>query len=67
MANSKAPGPLGVTSNALKSMVWTEETPGDDHANGDTNYLATVIYAMLVNFWESALDFESWKSGILMP
>eukprot|EP00957_Ditylum_brightwellii_P017965 1353307-Ditylum_brightwellii.AAC.1 len=67
MANGKAPGPSGVTSDALKSMVWVEETPDDEHDNDDVNYLATVIHAMLINFWESALDFESWKSGTLSP
>eukprot|EP00957_Ditylum_brightwellii_P062140 4716314-Ditylum_brightwellii.AAC.1 len=65
MASAKAPGPSGVTSNALKSMVWMEETPDDDHTNDNTNYLASVIHTMLLDFWENTLDFESWKSGIL--
>eukprot|EP00957_Ditylum_brightwellii_P178907 13627671-Ditylum_brightwellii.AAC.1 len=66
-ANSNGPGPLGVTSDALKSMVWTEETPDNEHANNNTNYLASVIHTMLLELGESTLDFESWKSGILAP
>eukprot|EP00957_Ditylum_brightwellii_P034465 2614043-Ditylum_brightwellii.AAC.1 len=67
MANGKAPGPSGITSDALKSMVWTEATPEDEVANDNANYLASVIHDMLVEFWKSALDFESWTSGILLP
>eukprot|EP00957_Ditylum_brightwellii_P136089 10378868-Ditylum_brightwellii.AAC.1 len=48
-------------------MVWTEATPNDEGANDDANYLASVIHHMLLDFWKSALDFESWKSGILAP
>eukprot|EP00957_Ditylum_brightwellii_P023240 1754044-Ditylum_brightwellii.AAC.1 len=65
MANGKAPGPSGITSDALKSMVWTEVTPEDEGANDNADYLASVI--MLVEFWKSALDFKSWKFGILSP
>eukprot|EP00957_Ditylum_brightwellii_P133676 10191666-Ditylum_brightwellii.AAC.1 len=67
MANGKAPGPSGITSNALKSMVWTEATLDDEGANDDANYLVAVIHNMLLDFWKNALDFESWKSGILAP
>eukprot|EP00957_Ditylum_brightwellii_P068750 5218566-Ditylum_brightwellii.AAC.1 len=43
MSNGIAPGPSDVSSDALKSMVWTEETPDDERDNDDTDYLATVI------------------------
>eukprot|EP00957_Ditylum_brightwellii_P122834 9366821-Ditylum_brightwellii.AAC.1 len=48
-------------------MVWTEEIPDNEHTNDDANYLTSVINAMLLDFCESALDFESWKSSILAP
>eukprot|EP00957_Ditylum_brightwellii_P078914 5999900-Ditylum_brightwellii.AAC.1 len=67
IANGKAPGPSDITSDALKSMVWTEETPGNEHDNDDANYLATVIHVMLLDFCKSTLDFKSWKSGTLAP
>eukprot|EP00957_Ditylum_brightwellii_P109922 8384727-Ditylum_brightwellii.AAC.1 len=67
MANGKAPGPSGITSDALKSIVWTEATPEDEGANDNADYLAAVIHDMLVEFWKCALDFESWKAGILSP
>eukprot|EP00957_Ditylum_brightwellii_P165285 12584418-Ditylum_brightwellii.AAC.1 len=57
MANGKAPGPSGITSDALKSMVWTETNPNDEHENDDADYLATVIHAMILEFWEGTLDF----------
>eukprot|EP00957_Ditylum_brightwellii_P117656 8974773-Ditylum_brightwellii.AAC.1 len=44
-----------------------EATLDDEGANDDADYLASVIHDMLVDFWRSALDFESWKSGILVP
>eukprot|EP00957_Ditylum_brightwellii_P159691 12154768-Ditylum_brightwellii.AAC.1 len=67
MANRKAPGPSGVTSNALNSMVWTEKNLEDEHANDNDDYLATIIHAMIVEFWEGTLDCESWKYGTLAP
>ena len=67
MVNGKAVGPSSITSDALKSMVWTEINPDDDHENDDANYLATVIHTMILEFWEGMLDFESWKSGTLAP
>eukprot|EP00957_Ditylum_brightwellii_P061241 4647606-Ditylum_brightwellii.AAC.1 len=35
MANGKAPGPSGITSGALKAMVWKEHQPEDEAANDD--------------------------------
>eukprot|EP00957_Ditylum_brightwellii_P016715 1257378-Ditylum_brightwellii.AAC.1 len=67
MANGKAPGPSGVTSDALKSMTWTEPDPEEDGANDDAEFLVGTIHAMLVDFWEDSLDFESWASGTLSP
>eukprot|EP00957_Ditylum_brightwellii_P055384 4197590-Ditylum_brightwellii.AAC.1 len=57
MANRKALGPSGIASNALKY----------DLENDNANYLATVIHAMILEFWEGTLDFESWRSGALTP
>eukprot|EP00957_Ditylum_brightwellii_P012542 947707-Ditylum_brightwellii.AAC.1 len=51
-------------------MVWWEEglkDKADELANTDADYLASVIHSLLLNFWESKLDFESWKQGILAP
>eukprot|EP00957_Ditylum_brightwellii_P141458 10776648-Ditylum_brightwellii.AAC.1 len=67
MENKKAMGPSRITSDALKSMVWNEENPDEDHDNDNDNYLTTIIHAMILEFWEGKLDFESWKSGTLAP
>eukprot|EP00957_Ditylum_brightwellii_P091799 6989561-Ditylum_brightwellii.AAC.1 len=67
MANGKALDPSAITSNALKSMVWTKKNPEDEVANDNTNYLATVIHAMILEFWEGSFDFQSWESGTLAP
>ena len=72
MANGKAAGPSGVTPDALKAMVWREEglKDGEDEDevdNDDADHLASVIHSLLLDFWESKLDFESWKRGILAP
>eukprot|EP00957_Ditylum_brightwellii_P116630 8896494-Ditylum_brightwellii.AAC.1 len=65
MVNRKAPVPSGVTSDALKSMIWTEKTP--DNEDDNVNYQATVICAMILEIWEGTLDFEPWKSGTFVP
>eukprot|EP00957_Ditylum_brightwellii_P171330 13042569-Ditylum_brightwellii.AAC.1 len=57
MANGKAAGPSGITSDALNGSP----------ANADANFLASVIHDLLLDFWESNLDFESWKQGTLAP
>eukprot|EP00957_Ditylum_brightwellii_P070052 5320374-Ditylum_brightwellii.AAC.1 len=68
MANGKDQGPSGITSDALKSMVWCDSGPDEeDSANEDTEYLASVIHELLLDFWESNLNFESWKQGMLAP
>eukprot|EP00957_Ditylum_brightwellii_P167162 12725256-Ditylum_brightwellii.AAC.1 len=67
MVNCKAPSPSDITSNALKSMVWIKENPEDEFANDDADYLATVIYMMILEFWECSFDFQSWESGTLTP
>eukprot|EP00957_Ditylum_brightwellii_P180648 13761516-Ditylum_brightwellii.AAC.1 len=68
MANGKAPGPSGTTSDALKSMVWCDSgLDKEDSANKDAEYLASVVHKLLLDFWESNLDFESWKQGTLAP
>eukprot|EP00957_Ditylum_brightwellii_P178520 13598639-Ditylum_brightwellii.AAC.1 len=46
-------------------MVWTETNPDDDHENNNDDYLATVVHAMILEFWEGTLDFEFWKSSTL--
>eukprot|EP00957_Ditylum_brightwellii_P187627 14287454-Ditylum_brightwellii.AAC.1 len=50
MANGKAPGPSGVTSDALKAMIWTKDNTDNDTDNDDANCLITVIHAMLLDF-----------------
>eukprot|EP00957_Ditylum_brightwellii_P130862 9982824-Ditylum_brightwellii.AAC.1 len=67
MANGKASGPSGVTSNALKAMIWTKHNPGNDADNDNANCLTTVIHAILLDFWSKNTDFNSWASGILSP
>eukprot|EP00957_Ditylum_brightwellii_P025881 1958123-Ditylum_brightwellii.AAC.1 len=67
MANGKAPGPSGATSDALRSMTWTEQDPKKEVINDDAKFLVSIIHAMLVDFWEDSHDFESWTSGTLSP
>eukprot|EP00957_Ditylum_brightwellii_P010472 793139-Ditylum_brightwellii.AAC.1 len=67
MANGKAPGPSGITSDALKAMVWREHQPDNDTDNDDADYLASVIHAMILDFWNGHLEFHSWESGTLAP
>eukprot|EP00957_Ditylum_brightwellii_P071588 5443004-Ditylum_brightwellii.AAC.1 len=60
MVNRKAPGPSGITSDALKSMVWCDSgLDKEDSANKDAEYLASVIHELLLDFWESNFNFES--------
>eukprot|EP00957_Ditylum_brightwellii_P178084 13564797-Ditylum_brightwellii.AAC.1 len=62
MANGKALGPSGITLDALKSMVWHDSSlEGDNPANDDAEYLGSVVHELLMDFWESKLDFKSWK------
>eukprot|EP00957_Ditylum_brightwellii_P061310 4653095-Ditylum_brightwellii.AAC.1 len=44
MANDKAPGTNSITSDALKSMVWTEQDPGKEEDSDDANYLVSVVH-----------------------
>eukprot|EP00957_Ditylum_brightwellii_P007606 575703-Ditylum_brightwellii.AAC.1 len=50
MANKKAPGPSGVTSDALKSMTWTEQDPKEEGVDDDANFLGSTVHAVLVDF-----------------
>eukprot|EP00957_Ditylum_brightwellii_P149974 11422603-Ditylum_brightwellii.AAC.1 len=62
MANRKAAVPSGITSDALKLMVWRDNSlDADDSANADADFLATVVHDLLTDFLESKLDFESHK------
>eukprot|EP00957_Ditylum_brightwellii_P192426 14649817-Ditylum_brightwellii.AAC.1 len=68
MANGKAAGPSGITSDALKLMVWQDNSlDANDSANNDADFLATAMHDLLTDFWENKLDFESWKQGTLAP
>eukprot|EP00957_Ditylum_brightwellii_P135773 10355064-Ditylum_brightwellii.AAC.1 len=67
MANGKAPGPTGIASDALKALVWKEHQLEDEAVNDDAEYLASIIHAMIVDFWNGKLDFQSWESGTLAP
>eukprot|EP00957_Ditylum_brightwellii_P027727 2095609-Ditylum_brightwellii.AAC.1 len=68
MANGKAPVPSGITSDALKAMVWRDTSLEEgDPANANANFLASVTHDLLLDFWESNLYFESWKRGTLVP
>eukprot|EP00957_Ditylum_brightwellii_P024476 1847371-Ditylum_brightwellii.AAC.1 len=49
-------------------MVWRDTSlEADKFANEDANFLASVIHDLLTDFWESNLNFESWKQGTLAP
>eukprot|EP00957_Ditylum_brightwellii_P176924 13476574-Ditylum_brightwellii.AAC.1 len=61
----KPQDPVGVNSDALKSMTWTEQDPKEEGTNNDANFLALTAHAILLDFWEGSLDFESWASGTL--
>eukprot|EP00957_Ditylum_brightwellii_P128951 9837553-Ditylum_brightwellii.AAC.2 len=67
MANEKATGPSGITSNALKSMVWTEENPEVETDNDDADHLVTVIHTIILEFWGGSFYFNLWESGTLAP
>eukprot|EP00957_Ditylum_brightwellii_P158059 12031714-Ditylum_brightwellii.AAC.1 len=67
MANGKAPGLSDITSNALKAMVWQEHQPENESDNDNAEYLASVIHAMILEFWNGHLDFQSWESRTLAP
>eukprot|EP00957_Ditylum_brightwellii_P131709 10045496-Ditylum_brightwellii.AAC.1 len=65
MANRIALEPIGVTSDALKSITWTEQDSKEEGANNDAKFLSSTVHAKLVYFWEGSLDFEFWASGTL--
>eukprot|EP00957_Ditylum_brightwellii_P007600 575379-Ditylum_brightwellii.AAC.1 len=67
MANVKVPGPSSITSDALKVMMWKEQHPENKSNNDDAEYLASVMHAMILEFWTRHLDFQSWESGTLAP
>eukprot|EP00957_Ditylum_brightwellii_P065523 4970206-Ditylum_brightwellii.AAC.1 len=67
MANSKASGPSGITSDALKAMVWKEHQSENKSNNDNAEYLVSVIHAMILDFWTGHLDFQSWESATLVP
>eukprot|EP00957_Ditylum_brightwellii_P131879 10057117-Ditylum_brightwellii.AAC.1 len=67
MANGKAPGLSGITSNALIAMVWMEHLPENDTDNDDVEYLVSVIHITILKFWNGHLDFQSWESRTLAP
>eukprot|EP00957_Ditylum_brightwellii_P088721 6756064-Ditylum_brightwellii.AAC.1 len=49
-------------------MVWCDSgLDEEDSANEDAEYLASVVHELLLDFWESNLDFESRKRGTLAP
>eukprot|EP00957_Ditylum_brightwellii_P112679 8589449-Ditylum_brightwellii.AAC.1 len=49
-------------------MVWQDTSlEADNPANEDAEFLASVVHELLMDFWESKLDFESWKQGTLAP
>mmetsp|Transcript_6884 Transcript_6884/g.10421 ORF Transcript_6884/g.10421 Transcript_6884/m.10421 type:complete len:95 (+) Transcript_6884:155-439(+) len=50
-------------------MVWREDdlTEEEESANDDADFLASVIHELLLDFWDSKLDFESWKRGTVAP
>eukprot|EP00957_Ditylum_brightwellii_P164712 12540798-Ditylum_brightwellii.AAC.1 len=49
-------------------MVWRDTSLEEGNpANADADFLASVIHELLLDFWESNLDFESWKRGTLVP
>eukprot|EP00957_Ditylum_brightwellii_P091182 6942156-Ditylum_brightwellii.AAC.1 len=48
-------------------MVWKEHQPENESDNDDVEYLVSVIHAMILEFWNGDLDFQSWESGTLAP
>eukprot|EP00957_Ditylum_brightwellii_P076944 5848278-Ditylum_brightwellii.AAC.1 len=67
MANGKAPGLSGIISDALKAMAWQEYQMENESDNDDAEYLVSVFYTMILEFWTGHLDFQSWESGTLAP
>ena len=59
MEKSKAPFLSGITSDALKVMVWKEHLLENKSVINDTEYLVTIIHAMILEFWTRHLDFHS--------
>eukprot|EP00957_Ditylum_brightwellii_P109680 8366159-Ditylum_brightwellii.AAC.1 len=53
--------------DALKSMVWCNNNVTDETENKDAEFLAEVIFNLLQDFWDSKLDFDTWKKSILAP
>eukprot|EP00957_Ditylum_brightwellii_P003382 256360-Ditylum_brightwellii.AAC.1 len=48
-------------------MVWREHQAENETNNEDADYLASVVRAMILDFWNEHLDFQSWESGTLAP
>eukprot|EP00957_Ditylum_brightwellii_P014679 1106611-Ditylum_brightwellii.AAC.1 len=48
-------------------MVWCDNNAEDETENEDAEFLTEVIFNLLQDFWDSKLDFASWKKGILAP
>eukprot|EP00957_Ditylum_brightwellii_P071431 5430245-Ditylum_brightwellii.AAC.1 len=49
MTNGKALGISDITSDALKSMVWTKRIPDNDEDKNEANNLVTIINTMLLD------------------
>eukprot|EP00957_Ditylum_brightwellii_P207271 15352230-Ditylum_brightwellii.AAC.1 len=58
MANGKAPGPSGVTSDAFHTMVWCEPDPEKEGLNKDAEFLCDYVTETLQPFWLGELDIE---------
>eukprot|EP00957_Ditylum_brightwellii_P062541 4746602-Ditylum_brightwellii.AAC.1 len=55
MANGKATGPSGITSDVPKSMMWKDNSlEEEDHANDDADFLSSVIHDLLTDLGEQA-------------
>eukprot|EP00957_Ditylum_brightwellii_P032460 2459860-Ditylum_brightwellii.AAC.1 len=67
MANSKSPGPTGVTLDAFCAMVWCKADPSQEGLDADAKYLCQYITDVLKLFWGGELDVEAWKTGNLSP
>eukprot|EP00957_Ditylum_brightwellii_P145024 11045157-Ditylum_brightwellii.AAC.1 len=67
MANGKAPGPSGVTSDAFCTIVWCKPDPEKEGLNKDAEFLCDYLTETLQLFWLGELDIETWKEGTLSP
>eukprot|EP00957_Ditylum_brightwellii_P050033 3792818-Ditylum_brightwellii.AAC.1 len=67
IANSKSPGPSGVTSDACCAMVWCEANPEQAGLNMDAKFLCQYITDTLGLFWDGNLDVEAWRTQNLSP